>query len=169
VTVHKVPAEPTSDRVPCCGALLADLNPVTDPLTRVDRDVTCKADELGDLELSPILRALVDSTSGKARERLVGKLREIKSQPAADMRAQADALLETAGLTPHFADNQPDHGEEGHVCIPPEILMQVQDSLGQVLSIVNGHRARLLEAEYPEPVVYSMVANLHAVLLQRMI
>jgi len=171
MTVHKAPAEPTSDRVPCCGALLADLNPVTDPLTRVDRDITCKADELEALGLNDVLRALVDSVTGKARERLVARLYEIRaanSDEPQNFRAQADDLLRKAGLPGHH-DEQPEHGEEGHACVPPEVLMQVQDSLSSVIDIINGHRDRLLSEGYPEPLVYGMINNLHAVLLQRML
>jgi hypothetical protein len=169
MTIHRAPLEPTSDRVPCCGALLVDLNPVTDPLTRVARDVTCKADELADLEMSPVLAALVDSVRGPRREPLIARLREIKASKRTTAEA-ANSLLEAAGLPAQFADEDDvPHGEPGHQCIPPEVLMQVQDSLGNVLQIVQGHKQTLEDAGYPEPVVYGMISNLHAVLLQRML
>lgn len=171
MTVHRAPLEPTSDRVPCCGTLLAELNPVTDPLTRVARDVTCRDDELADLEMSPLLAALVDTVRGPRREPLIAKLREIKAKSAGRSISQAaNELLEAAGL-PSRRPEEGDvpHGEPGHECIPPEVLMQVQDSLDNVIRIVQGHRQRLIEEGYPEPVAYSMIANLHAVLLQRML
>lgn len=169
MSVHKAPAEPTSDRVPCCGALLIDLNPVTDPLTRVDRDVTCKADELADLEMSPVLAALVDSVRGPRRPILIAKLREIKATKRTSAEA-ANELLEAVGLEGHFKEPEDvEHGQPGHACIPPEVLMQVQDSLAKVLEIVAGHERSLIDQGYPEPVIYGMISNLHAVLLQRLL
>ena len=148
MTIHRAPLEPTSDRVPCCGTLLVDLNPVTDP----------------------VLAALVDSVRGPRRAPLIARLREIKAQRKS-MPEAANALLEAAGLNPRFDETDDDvpHGEPGHQCIPPEVLMQVQDSLGNVLRIVQGHKQTLEDAGYPEPVVYGMISNLHAVLLQRML
>jgi hypothetical protein len=175
VTIHRAPMEPTSDRAPCCGALLADLNPVTDPLTRVDRDVTCKVDELADLKMNPVLAALVDSVRGPRRPILIAKLRQIKEESASRTTAEAaNELLRRVGLEGRFVESEgtqgeTPHGEPGHQCIPPEALMQVQDSLGNVLQIVEGHKKKLEEAGYPEPVVFGMVSNLHAVLLQRLL
>lgn len=169
MTIHQAPAEPTSDRVPCCGALLSTLNPVTDPLTRVARDVTCTADELADLGMDDVLAALVDSVRGPRREPLIARLREIKAEKGT-LAQQANQLLVAAGLPGRFEETEePDHGEPGHTCVPDEALMQTQDTLTKVLEIVAGHRQSLMDQGYPEPVAYSMVANLHAVLLQRLV
>jgi hypothetical protein len=155
MTTHRAPLEPTSDRVPCCGALLADLDIVTDPITRHDRDVTCKPDELSDLGMNPVLAAVVDAIRGPRRDPLIARLREIKA--STPVLADVDASEEIP------------HGEPGHDCIPPEVLMQVQDSLNNVLRIVEGHKNRLEEAGYPEAIIFPMIANLHATLLSRML
>lgn len=164
-TVHQRPLEPTSRVLPCCGGNLDEM-PVDTTLTTLAREVTCKADELADLEMSPILAALVDSVRGPRRAPLIAKLREIKATKRS-IPGMANELLEAAGLNPRF--DEPPHGGEGHQCTPPEVLMQVQDSLGNVIRIVEGHKKTLEDAGYPEPVVYSMIANLHAVLLNRML
>lgn len=171
--IHRAPLEPTSQVAPCCGRNLADLASAGETVTRVDREVTCTPNELADLGLSPVLEALVNAVTGRSRERLVARLREIQTATQDDdvnFRHAANDLLRSAGLSGELASAvQIPHGEPGHSCVNPEALMLIQDVLGKIVEILAGHEKALKDQGYPDEMVKHMVANLHAILIQRMI